>query len=164
MIELPPNLKAGSQIPIMGMSNPNAGKQSAPTGNYNLAVANILPNNQPYYVPGSGKSTTYAPGVIPDFNAPMQIPDNVYKLGQQHLDAWMQSYNPSVAAPAVTPPQQTAPPPSGTVTPPNSNIGIPNWSNGGTGGNHSQDMWDQYSLMNAVNNNEVTQSPQTGWY
>lgn len=79
-------------IPTQGMFNENVKTQGTPfSANYNLGVVNLLPNNQPYYVPGSGSSKTYAPGVIPDLSAPPPINPNAYKLGQQHLNDWLNS-------------------------------------------------------------------------
>lgn len=167
-VVLPPNFKSGAQLPTMGMDKPVKQVQGTLSNpNYTLGVANILPNNQPYYVPGSGRSTTYAPGLIPDLNAPAEIPTNILKLGQEHLAKWQESQQPNQAmpsaSPVISPPAPLPQLGQSNVTPPQSNIGIPTWAQNGTG-NKSMDMWDQFSRMNAANNGVVTKPPQTGWY
>lgn len=103
-------------FPTTGMSTMHAGTQSAPTtDNYNLMVANVLPNNQPYYVPGSGSSKTYAPGEIPDLTTPPPINPNVYKMGQQHLDQWKNSFFGGSGVPYSAPVQDTPQPMPGSA-------------------------------------------------
>jgi len=95
-------------FPTTGMSTAHAGTQGAPSSSgYTLGVVNILPNNQPYYVPGSDKSTTYAPGVIPDLSTPPPINPNVYKMGQQHLDQWRNDFYGGSGVPYSAPAEDT---------------------------------------------------------